>query len=275
MNEASTLPVAEQNSQTALPETGRYARPLKAPRLPFRIYQIELTSQCNIRCPYCPHPGMRRKQGVMSAEVLAACIRRVVKQGSYCLVLHHFGEPLLHPELRRRLLQVAAAGLPMMFSTNGLLLDESWDVLRSVPATICVRISVHQWVHQPESNYFDAVKKWRDRAKGTNIRISYAGNFSQGNYSFHNWTQGPGDDWDAQRCIFIRENLGVVLWNGDIATCCADHEGATARLNILDPNCGSRVSELWSACTTCDVGRNLSGLPWESATLRRLGADTD
>lgn len=216
---------------------------------------------------------MQREKGAMSAEVLEACIQRIIKQGSYCLVLHHFGEPLLHPELRARLAQVAAAGLPMMLSTNALLLDDLWDVLLSVPTKIYVRIAVHQWTHEAESHYFEAVKTWRKRAKGTNIRIAEAANLSQGKYVFHNWTEGVNDGWDASECVFIRENLGVVLWNGDIATCCADHEGATVRLNILDPDCDSRVSELWPACATCDVGRSRPGLPWDPAVLARLDVE--
>jgi organic radical activating enzyme len=273
MSRTLTLPIVGRDVATAAVENVARNNPAAPPKQPFRIYQIELTGECNMQCGYCPHPRMQRKQGAMSAEILEACIQRVVKQGSYCLVLHHFGEPLLHPELRARLTQVAAAGLPMMMSTNALLLDDCWDVLLSIPTKIYVRISVHQWVHEPESNYFDVVKRWRKRAKGTNIRIADAGNFSQGRYVFHDWTQGVNHGWDATECVFIRENLGVVLWNGDIATCCADHEGATARLNVLDPDCDSRVSKLWSACATCDVGKNLRALPWDPATLTRLDVE--
>ena len=273
MSKTLPLPIADRNSEIPALENAHRAKPPSLPKQPFRIYQIELTAECNMRCSYCPHPMMQREQGVMSSEVLEACIRRVARQGSYCLVLHHFGEPLLHPELRVRLAQVADAGLPIMLSTNALLLDDCWDVLLSIPTTIYVRISVHQWVSEPESNYFEAVKSWRKRAEGTNIRIADAGNFSEGKYFFHNWTEGVDDGWDASKCVFIRENLGVVLWNGDIATCCADHEGATARLNILDSDCDSRVSELWSACATCDVGRNLRALPWDPATWARLDVE--
>ena len=267
MKNISTIPVIGHAS------SANSAPPVLAANKPFRIYQVELSSRCNMQCSYCPHPVMQREQGAMSAEVLAACLKRVVRQGSYPLVLHHFGEPLLHPELRSRLLQIADAGLPIMFSTNGLLLDESWDVLRSIPATIYTRISVHQWASGPVPAYLDAIGQWRSRAKGTNIRIASAGNVNQEQFSFHKWTEGDSDAWDARKCIFIRENLGVVLWNGDIATCCADHEGVTASLNILDPDCDARVSALWPACATCDVGRNLRSLPWEADTLKRFGAE--
>jgi radical SAM family protein len=267
------LPIIGQGSGPEIEAMADLGRPGSSAQ-PFRIYQVELTSHCNMKCSYCPHPVMKRKQGVMSAEVLGACIRRVQRQGAYCLVLHHFGDPLLHPELRSRLLQVADAGLPILFSTNALLLDEHWDMLAAMTATVYIKISVHQWARRPESEYFEALKTWRVRAKGTNIRIADAGNFDQGKYYFHNWTDGTDEPWDASSCLFIRHNLGVVLWNGDIATCCADHEGETARLNILDPNCDDRVAELWSACVTCDVGRKLKTLPWEADALSQLTAET-
>src|SRR6266576_325444 len=79
----------------------------------FFIYQVELSSYCNMQCPYCPHPKMNREKGFMSEEVLGACIRRLKEQKASRIVLHHFGEPLLHPELSERLQQVAASGLRM------------------------------------------------------------------------------------------------------------------------------------------------------------------
>jgi len=39
----------------------------------------------------------------MTEEVLAACIRRHQTQQATRIVLHHFGEPLLHPQLQERL----------------------------------------------------------------------------------------------------------------------------------------------------------------------------
>src|SRR5947209_63052 len=94
---------------------------------PFFIYQVELSSHCNMKCSYCPHPNMKRDKGYMTEEVLRACIDRVKAQKGSRLVLHHFGEPLLHPQLEERLEQVAAAGLNIQFSSNSLLLDRCWE----------------------------------------------------------------------------------------------------------------------------------------------------
>jgi organic radical activating enzyme len=225
----------------------------------FFIYQVELSSYCNMQCPYCPHPGMRREKGFMSEEVLDACIDRVRSQRGTRIVLHHFGEPLLHPQLQQRLQQVASSGLSMQLSTNSLLLDRCWDTLISIPAEIIVMISVHRWTNKIEQDYFDAVSLWADRSRGTNVKIVYAYNLKNNKFTFHNWAHGSSQPWDSSLCPFVKDNLAVVLWNGDIASCCVDHEGVTAGRNILNQDCDLHVSKVWEACETCDVGRIMVG----------------
>src|SRR5262245_18876239 len=110
-----------------------------------RIYQAELSSYCNMKCSYCPHPSMQRAKGYMGSEVLAACLDAVKKSGGDCIVLHHFGEPLTHPHLADRLGQVAASGLGLQISTNALLIDRAWDILTSTSTAIRIMVSVHQW----------------------------------------------------------------------------------------------------------------------------------
>ncbi|HET6851931.1 MAG TPA: radical SAM protein [Pyrinomonadaceae bacterium] len=232
---------------------------------PFFIYQVELSSHCNMKCSYCPHPTMQREQGYMSEEVLGACIQRFKSQGGSVLVLHHFGEPLLHPRLANRLRQVADAGLAMQLSSNTLLLDRSFDTLVSIPAPITVMVSVHRWVNKDEQEYFAAVDAWKQRAEGTNLTIVHAYNLRAGKYTLHRWTNGASSRWDPRLCPFVKENLAVVLWNGDIANCCCDHEGFTVKQNILDADCDSHLSTVWRSCRTCDVGRLMVGETWRPA----------
>lgn len=225
----------------------------------FFIYQVELSSYCNMQCSYCPHPGMRREKGFMSEEVLDACVDRVKAQKGTRIVLHHFGEPLLHPQLRERLQRVARSGLGMQLSTNSLSLDRCWDILVGIPAEITVMISVHRWVKKAEQDYLNAVGAWIERSRGTNVNVIHAYNLKNNRYTFHNWAHGSSQPWDARLCPFIKDNLAVVLWNGDIANCCVDHEGVTAGRNILDEDCDLHISKIWGSCKTCDVGRIMVG----------------
>lgn len=237
-------------------------RDCDAPPSSARIYQVELSSYCNMQCAYCPHPGMKRQKGHMTSDVLSACIDWIKETGGRRIVLHHFGEPLLHPRLKERIEQVADSGLEMQLSTNALLLDRAWPTLTSVQARIAVMVSVHQWIDGTEDAYLAAIERWRRQARGTNIDILEAYNLKEKRFTLHQWAAGQASTWDASQCLFVRCNLCVVLWNGDIATCCVDHEGATARFNIMDQRAHEHVSRVWNACDRCDVGRILRHEEW-------------
>lgn len=200
----------------------------------------------------------------MSKEVLDACIRKVKGYSGTQLVLHHFGEPFLHPELTARLEQIASSGLSAQLSTNGLLLERMWPTLIQTSMPIRVMISVHQWVDDTEAAYFRALDYWRKRARGTNVNIMAAYNIKNGRYAFHRWAAGQLQPWDATACLFVRMNLAVVLWNGDIVNCCVDHEGETARYNILEVQHDHHKTTTWEACSTCDVGRIMQSEDWQA-----------
>lgn len=223
----------------------------------FRIYQVELSSVCNLKCSYCPHPRMQRPQGYMSSDVLDACIAWIRSTGGDRIVLHHFGEPLMHPHFPDRLKQCAESGLQIQFSTNGVLLDKMWNEMLASDAPLDVMLSIHLWYDESPRMYARALHEFIDRAEGTNINILPAYNYKQGEYSIHEWATGRHSKWNVRQCPFIRCNLAVVLWNGDIASCCVDHEGITAQLNIMSDHdkIAQRVTSVWSACETCDVGR--------------------
>ena len=85
--------------------------------------KIELTNFCNLACPMCPHPQMRREVGYMSE----ALFRRVIDQAAPELefaYLHHLGESLLHPRLGALIRYGRSRGAAMGLSTNATFLDE-------------------------------------------------------------------------------------------------------------------------------------------------------
>ena len=230
---------------------------------PYNIYQVELSSYCNMRCSYCPHPSMKRPKGFMNEEVLGKCIELLILRKKKLIVLHHFGEPLMHPYLKQRLEQVANSGLEIQLSSNALLLDKMWPTLLEVRCKISVMVSVHQWVNSGEDAYISAINDLKNRASGTNIEILEAYNIKNESFVFHSWSQGLSDQWDVHECPFIKFNYGVILWNGDLAACCVDHEGYTVAGNILNEDFLNYKTLPWKACATCDVGRIMIGENWE------------
>jgi hypothetical protein len=203
---------------------------------------------------------MKRPKGYMSEGVLAAAMEHLIATGDRLIVLHHFGEPLIHPQLEDRLEQIRRAGLSAQLSTNGLLLEKMWPTLVDSSLDITVMLSVHQWVMDGHAAYAVALAKWAERAAGTKITIIPAYNAKQDRFSFHRWTAGDTKSWEPRSCCFIRQNLAVVLWNGDLVTCCCDHEGITRNGNILFRQ--ARQSKVWADCPTCEVGPIMANETW-------------
>jgi hypothetical protein len=205
---------------------------------------------------------MARKKGFMNEEVLAAAIAWAKSSGADKLVLHHFGEPLMHPQIGRFIGLIGEAGLAVQFSSNGLLLRKLWESLQKTETEITVMLAFHQWVDQSVDDYMKALSEFQARSVGTKIKVIAAYALKEAKFAIHDWGNGVKDNWDFSQCPFLRCNLAVILWNGDIATCCVDHEGVTATRNILTPGFDEHVSEGWSACESCDVGRLMKDEQW-------------
>ncbi len=84
------------------------------------LYHIELTNVCDLVCNYCPLTFSERPKGLMSEQTFRKVVLHMQKLSPLnFMILHHFGEPLLHPELPRFVELAAEARLNPGFSTNG------------------------------------------------------------------------------------------------------------------------------------------------------------
>lgn len=83
-----------------------------------RIWQIEITNNCNYTCVYCPRTElMQRPIGVMSEET----IDRIAEIAtSEWIRLHHYGESLLYPDRAEYAVQkFTSRGIKTGINTNG------------------------------------------------------------------------------------------------------------------------------------------------------------
>jgi hypothetical protein len=223
-----------------------------------KIYQVELTNYCNMRCSYCPHPNTMRTKGHMSAEVLERCIDIAKANRQDKLVLHHFGEPLMHSRLRERLIQVAKSGLAIQFSTNAKNLEDRLPMLLEIETPIFITLSVHQWADMRPAIYQKALEYWQERTRDTNITIKKAFNVTDNTFRFHKWDNGKESEWNFQElCFFLNKNWGVVLWDGTLVSCCVDCEGESAFGNIMDCKAAMASTIEWRACKSCDLWGHL------------------
>lgn len=92
-----------------------------SPAIPM-IQNIEATNACGMNCIMCPRKYMKRKIGFMNLELF----ERILKQlkGNTRLALHHFGDPLLHPQIGKLIEICHKYGIKASLSTNPTSLDE-------------------------------------------------------------------------------------------------------------------------------------------------------
>lgn len=221
---------------------------------PLEIFQVELTNFCDMSCSYCPHTSMQRPKGHMTVDILEKCINHAKNRGKERLMVHHFGEPLLHPELEERFKQLKQANLFIQFSTNGTLLQKHLPMMISLDTRMDITLSVHQWTSQPVLAYWNALDSFQKQVQNTKIHIQRAYNVNMQRYFFCSWVNGRVRDWDfVNECYFLRENSAVVLWNGDLVSCCVDCHGESIFSNITTLT-SDRSTLPWSGCPSCDLG---------------------
>jgi len=85
--------------------------------------EIEVTNRCNEDCIMCPRHLLARPFGRLPFELLEKILDEV--EGRVELInLFHFGEPLLHPQLREMIAACKQRGIRVLITTNGILLNE-------------------------------------------------------------------------------------------------------------------------------------------------------
>ncbi len=111
-------------------------RPLPVPELPPRLI-LDLATKCNLRCGMCPVWGqddevVENAKGVMNLEASRKLLDELMDAKplvSPCL----YGEPLLAPDFRTRMLDMKSRGMSIFINTNGLsLTNEIAEFLVSI-----------------------------------------------------------------------------------------------------------------------------------------------
>lgn len=188
-------------------------------RIITQIHQIEVTTMCNLRCRYCPHPKMQRSKEHMTLDIFEkslAWVQYFNAKGTQMEVsLTGIGESLLHPqflEMVRMLREVYEGAI--LFSTNGLLMTQS----------------IAQCLSKHYVNVFVSTHRPEIAAPAVNICKRY-GILAGVNTSFVtsalDWAGQV--DWEVTAlrtpCQHLEQGWGIVLVDGRISTCCMDSEG--------------------------------------------------
>jgi radical SAM protein with 4Fe4S-binding SPASM domain len=252
------------------------------PSLPM-IDQVELTNACPFTCLFCPRGlgKMRRSIGHLDLGLLADIAAQVKDRPSKKpFGLHHFGEPLLHPDPAQAVRIVSSAGLEAEISFNPILLRQkiAEDLLDAGIGVVIISMDgldtstlikirgKHAGPYeQVEANVEMFLSLVSRMSKPPTVMISMVGT----THNRHQWReifdryQRPEYPW-LQPVVRLLEDFGdpdiipiglrplrqlcaspynfvSVLWDGSIVPCCHDFDGKI----ILGNAKNQTLSQIW------------------------------
>lgn len=194
------------------------------------IHQIEITSRCNLACPYCVHPQMSRPKVDMDMETYLHALtwaKHFVDIGSQGeLNLAGIGESTIHPqflEYVRLARAIVGDGIKIVIASNGLAITEEMaDILKIYNLRIYISL------HRPEKagRAIEILKKV-GLIDGYSIdpalsAVDWAGQVDW----FTSATMTP--------CSFLHNGKVMVMADGRVNTCCLDATGIGVIGHIRD-----------------------------------------
>lgn len=106
----------------------------------FKKIYIEITNVCNLNCDFCP--STHRNQEFMDIDMFSKILDQIKPYTDY-IYLHVKGEPLLHPQLEKFLIESDEKGFKTNITTNGTLINKVKDKLLDKPSLRQINFSLH------------------------------------------------------------------------------------------------------------------------------------
>lgn len=176
-------------------------------------FMLQLTERCNMGCAYCHYKGAQADtvHGDCSLQTCDAFVDFAIRESADRLRVTFFGgEPLLRPDLVRRVIEygraaAARAGKKIAFRlpTNGTLLDDSTgDFLAEMDVGIVVSIDGPKEIHDACRTFHDGTGSF-ERVYDNLVRFRYRHpNHEVGIYSVVSGSDGVS--WLRELCKALR-----------------------------------------------------------------------
>jgi len=136
----------------------------------FKKVYIEITNICNLRCNFCPDTN--RPKIYMSSKNFEEVIKKI-QNYTKLVCLHVKGEPLIHNELTEILNILEKYKLKANITTNGTLIKDKIDILKSSNSIRQINFSLHSFEQNEniKRTYLEDIFESADELK--NIIISF------------------------------------------------------------------------------------------------------
>jgi len=192
------------------------------------IKNLEVSSICNLSCPYCPCSGQgeHRPVGLMEWPTFEQTLKLLeifVKKGTQReLNLFGVGEPFLHPryiEMVKRCRTIMPRYLCLRTNTNGILADE--ELIRKIldAGVDAIDVTDHDaFIAMKTVGLFNKL-----RLEYPKVQFGYSRDaiIRPNNWGgLINWT--PEDYRSRVLCPWLKNGQVMVMSNGDITRCCQD-----------------------------------------------------
>lgn len=224
-----------------------------------KIYALEVTSQCNLNCSYCPQPNMKREKQHINMKLYEQCLNYPFWHD--IIIGHLFGEAFLHPQLEKIVQLSREKKLSFGFSSN--MRDFDLDYFNKLLGLGLSWLVISY--HIPEA------KKWYEKltqlypdfpilSNALEKKHSWSGQVNsqkKANIKKNVLASNPEQHTD---CIFHRYNLVSISSQGDIYACCLDAEGLSSQGSILDMSVqefAQKENNIWfDLCHSCPLRYN-------------------
>lgn len=200
--------------------------------------QIEITNHCNLKCSGCLREDMNREITHMSTAVFSKTIMLCRDLGVTKVILHHLGEPLLHPYLCEYIIMCKLMGFEVSFTTNGTLLtvEKLYELKRAGLDELDISYNTSKRINETMNVINDKLKYLYHRSQKMGIRTYFRSVvFSRSDFNYLKRTfnhvrylvkfqKGMYNDKskknNKKKCKAI-EKLFVVQSDGNVVPCCA------------------------------------------------------
>ncbi len=268
---------------------------------------MEVSGYCNLCCPMCSYPNMKRKHGFMDWNLFKKIVEDAAANGHSIASLHFFGEPLMWPYIVQGVELLAKNNIFPRISTNGMLLTSQMAKrleeagLKEIMVTIdtlmpkvyskirkggdfeIVKKNIHESLEvtdkllisaqfMPTNENADETQEdfYKEFGYKKNFRVEpwFLIRMNNSENIATKYTHKP-EDVDKRLCDKIFDRVDV-LWDGTTVLCCLDVEGKLITGNLND----NSISYSWLGPKAMNLRKLILNGQWTKlSTCRECSAD--